>query len=112
MRNHKIISTHFFQATIRKDDLYGVPQNRKALYRAHQRIYDKVISEFDTTGSMVPLSITWADGRTFAIEAVRDYRPAGAVDRVEQTLRLGLDAPPMGPGAENEKVLTIPLGDI
>ena len=36
-----------------------------------ERIYVKVTSEFDTTGSMVPLSITWADGRTFAIEAVR-----------------------------------------
>ena len=43
-----------------------------------ERIYVKVTSEFDTTGSMVPLSITWADGRTFAIEAVRDFRPAGA----------------------------------
>jgi len=38
-----------------------------------------VTSEFDTTGSMVPLSITWADWRTFAIDAVRDYRPAGTV---------------------------------
>ena len=60
--------------------------------RAHtERIYVKVTSEFDTTGSMVPLSITWADGRTFAlsitwadgrtfaIDAVRDYRPAGTV---------------------------------
>ena len=44
-----------------------------------ERIYVKVTSEFDTTGSMVPLSITWADGRTFAIEAVRDFRPAGMV---------------------------------
>ena len=48
--------------------------------KAHtERIYVKVTSEFDTTGSMVPLSITWADGRTFAIDAVRDYRPAGTV---------------------------------
>lgn len=44
-----------------------------------ERIYVKVTSEFDATGYMVPLSITWADGRTFAIEAVRDFRPAGAV---------------------------------
>ena len=42
-----------------------------------ERIYDKVTSEFDTTGSMVPLSITWADGRTFAIEMVRAFRLAG-----------------------------------
>ena len=44
-----------------------------------ERIYVKVTSEFDTTGSMVPLSITWADGRTFAIEAVRAFRQAGTV---------------------------------
>ena len=35
-----------------------------------------------------------------------------AVDRVGQTLRLGLDAPPKGPGVEKEKALAIPLGDI
>ena len=42
-----------------------------------ERVYVKVISEFDATGYMQPLSITWADGRTFPIERVRDFRPAG-----------------------------------
>ena len=51
--------------------------SRAAAKRHIERVYVKVTSEFDTTGSMVPLSITWADGRTFAIEAVRDFRPAG-----------------------------------
>ena len=41
-----------------------------------ERIYVKVNSGFDATGYMQPRSITWADGRTFMIEAVKDYRPA------------------------------------
>jgi hypothetical protein len=41
-----------------------------------ERVYVKVNSDFDATGYMQPRSITWADGRTFQIEAVKDYRPA------------------------------------
>ena len=41
-----------------------------------ERIYVKVNSDFDATGYMQPRSITWADGRTFRIDAVKDYRPA------------------------------------
>lgn len=41
-----------------------------------ERVYVKVNSDFDATGYMQPRSITWADGRTFRIDAVRDYRPA------------------------------------
>ena len=41
-----------------------------------ERIYVKVNSDFDATGYMQPRSITWADGRTFPIDAVKDYRPA------------------------------------
>ena len=41
-----------------------------------ERIYVKVNSGFDATDYMQPRSITWADGRTFQIEAVKDYRPA------------------------------------
>ena len=40
-----------------------------------ERVYVKVASEFDSTGYMQPTSITWADGRTFPIETVRDFRP-------------------------------------
>lgn len=39
-----------------------------------------VASEFDSTGYMQPTSITLADGRTFPIETVRDFRPAGTAD--------------------------------
>lgn len=42
--------------------------------------YVKVSSDFDSTGYMQPTSITWSDGRTFPIETVRDFRPAGTAD--------------------------------
>lgn len=42
-----------------------------------ERVYVKVDSSFDPTGFMQPTSITWSDGRTFPIEIVRDFRPAG-----------------------------------
>lgn len=45
-----------------------------------ERVYVKVNSDFDSTGYMQPKSITWADGRTFPIDAVRDFRPAGTTN--------------------------------
>lgn len=39
--------------------------------RTVRRVYVKVTSDFDSTGYMQPRSITWVDGRTFPIEAVR-----------------------------------------
>lgn len=45
-----------------------------------QKIYVKVTSDFDATGYMQPRAITWGDGRMFIIDAVRDFRPAGALD--------------------------------
>ncbi len=44
-----------------------------------ERIYVNVNSDFDSTGYMQPRSITWADGRTFKIDRVKDFRPASAV---------------------------------
>lgn len=43
-----------------------------------QRVYVKVTSDFDATGYMQPRTITWADGRVFQIESVKDFRPAGS----------------------------------
>ena len=40
-----------------------------------ERVYVKVNSDFDSTGYIQPKSITWKDGRTFKIDAVKDYRP-------------------------------------
>lgn len=44
-----------------------------------ERVYVKVNSDFDSTGYVVPKTITWADGRTFKIEAVKDFRPASTL---------------------------------
>ena len=44
-----------------------------------ERVYVNVNSDIDSTGYMQPRSITWADGRTFRIEAVKDFRPASSV---------------------------------
>ena len=41
-----------------------------------ERVYVKVNSDFDATGYMQPRSITWSDGRTFKIDAIKHYRPA------------------------------------
>ncbi len=44
-----------------------------------ERIYVTVTSTFDPTGYMQPTTITWADGRTFQIDSVTDFRPAGTM---------------------------------
>lgn len=46
-----------------------------------RRVYVKVNSDFDATGSVTPRSIIWDDGRIFKIDAVRDYRPASTLGR-------------------------------
>ena len=45
-----------------------------------ERVYVKVKSEFDSTGFMMPTSITWKDGRVFKIDAVKDFRPSSCMD--------------------------------
>lgn len=47
--------------------------------RNYKRIYVKVNSDFDSTGYMVPRTITWSDGRTFRIDSVKDFRPASTL---------------------------------
>ncbi len=47
--------------------------------RKTEKIYVKVNSDFDSTGYMMPRTITWADGRTFRIEEVKDFRPASTL---------------------------------
>ncbi|MBQ9664625.1 MAG: hypothetical protein IJV40_15880 [Oscillospiraceae bacterium] len=46
-----------------------------------ERTYVKVTSDFDSTGYMQPRTITWKDGRTFHIDAVKDLRPASMFGR-------------------------------
>lgn len=45
-----------------------------------ERVYVMVNTDFDPTGYMMPRSIKWSDGRVFTIEAVRDFRPASALE--------------------------------
>ncbi len=45
------------------------------------RTYVKVNSDFDATGYMQPRAITWKDGRTFRIDAVKDLWPGKRDDR-------------------------------
>ena len=45
-----------------------------------QKVYVKVNSDFDATGYMQPRSIIWEDGRTFKIDAVKDFRPASSLE--------------------------------
>lgn len=44
------------------------------------RVYVKVTSDFDATGAMTPKAITWADGRIYKIDTVRDFRPASSFE--------------------------------
>ena len=41
-----------------------------------ERVYVNVVLSVDSTGFMKPSAIRWADGRTFDIERIRDFRPA------------------------------------
>ncbi len=41
-----------------------------------EKVYVMVDLCMDRTGFMQPKSITWADGRTFNIEKIQDFRPA------------------------------------
>lgn len=45
----------------------------------YRKVYVKVNSDFDSTGYMMPRTITWADGRTFVIDEVKDFRPASTL---------------------------------
>ena len=47
--------------------------------RPRQRIYVKVNTDFDATGTMTPRAIIWSDGRIFKIDTVRDFRPASTL---------------------------------
>ncbi len=49
------------------------------MQQKYEKIYVKVNSDIDSTGYMMPRFITWADGRTFKIEEVKDFRPASTL---------------------------------
>lgn len=43
------------------------------------KVYVKVMASFDDTGLMLPVSLTWEDGRTYGIDRVLDVRSAAAM---------------------------------
>ena len=44
----------------------------------YKRVYIRVIARFDPDGSIVPISFTWLDGRSYAIDKVLDMKPRPA----------------------------------
>ena len=46
-----------------------------------RKIYVKVNSDFDATGAVTPKAIIWEDGRSFKIDAIRDFRPASTMEQ-------------------------------
>lgn len=43
------------------------------------RVYVKVDSRFDETGTMVPRALIWGNGKIYKIDGVRDFRPADSI---------------------------------
>ena len=46
-----------------------------------RKVYVKVNSDFDATGAVTPKAIIWEDGRSFKIDAIRDFRPASTMEQ-------------------------------
>lgn len=44
-----------------------------------RRVYVKVDSRFDETGTMIPTALIWNNGRIYKIESILDFRPARSV---------------------------------
>lgn len=44
-----------------------------------RKVFVEVNVKFDSEGSMIPLSITWEDGRLFEIDKVIDIRKAASL---------------------------------
>ena len=44
-----------------------------------RKVYVDVVASFDSDGRIMPLMITWEDGRKYTIGRVLDIRPAAAM---------------------------------
>lgn len=51
----------------------------QALHPHKEKVYVKVSSDTDQTGYVQPKAITWADGRRYVIDDVKDFRPANTI---------------------------------
>ncbi|SHI24115.1 hypothetical protein SAMN02745823_03801 [Sporobacter termitidis DSM 10068] len=43
------------------------------------KVYVEVLASFDPVGVMLPVSLTWEDGRTYDIDRIVDIRQAAAM---------------------------------
>lgn len=43
------------------------------------KVYVEVVARFTADGKLLPLSLTWEDGRAYSIDRVLDIRPAPAL---------------------------------
>lgn len=48
-------------------------------HASDKRVYVKVESRFDETGTMVPTALIWENGKVYKIDSVTDFRPASSV---------------------------------
>ncbi len=52
-----------------------------------RKVFVEVTARFDREGRMLPLSLTWEDGRTFEIDRVLDVRRAASLKAGGQGIR-------------------------
>ncbi len=53
------------------------PLTQQVMY---QRTYVTVVASFDPRGFVQPQAVAWADERTYRIDQVTDFRPAGETE--------------------------------
>ena len=44
-----------------------------------KKVFVNVLARYDTEGGIVPVSVTWEDGRTFPVDRVLEMRPAASL---------------------------------
>lgn len=44
-----------------------------------KKVFVNVLARYNTEGEIVPVSVTWEDGRTFPVDRVLEMRPAASL---------------------------------
>jgi len=59
----------------------------------NNKVYVKVLAEFDQAGKVTPLSVEWEDGHVYQIDRVLDVRPGASLKAggagMRYTVRIG-----------------------
>ena len=63
--------------------MFALPKKGERLVQAQKkneavRVYVSVAVDFDSTGQMIPKSLTWEDGHQYGIDRLIDVRPSVA----------------------------------